>query len=384
MKRRGQPYRVQVVADADLGYFREVVLGVRRRGFESGSMVFADRWLAHELDGDLGALIRRDRIDGVVAAIHSREMERRFSRIGVPVVNVSNAFAKSAIPLVTQDDHEVGRVAAGHLLACGCRRFAFWGQAGASYSEQRLAGFRRGLGARARVEVGVVGPEADRVVYAAMRDWLSRQEGELGVFAVLDTYALMLMRAARDLGRRVPEDVAVLGAGDEDFWVQFESVPLSSVRLPARAIGREAATLLEKWMRGAARKPGSVRLPGAAVAARRSTDVVHAEDEAVVKAVRFIRASADSNPYVGEVARAAGVSRTALGARFRASLGRTMLDEIRRAKIERAKELLQNVDLKIGEVAERCGFSSSQRFSVRFREEAGISPSRYRAKIRHG
>lgn len=395
MIKRGKaraPFRVQVVAEETQSYFRDTVLGARRYGFSTGRMEFADRWLAHELAGDLKRLVKRDGIQGIVAAIHSSATERRFAALGIPVVNVSNAIPDPQLPVVTQDDEAVGRLAAEHLRSCGCRVFGFWGQTGARYSGERLAGFRAGLaGEPLVVEGSVDGTESPAAHYRRMRAWLAKQPRPLGLFAVLDSYALSLMRAARELGWRVPEDVAVLGAADEDFLVEFESVPLSSVRLPARQIGHEAAALLDRMMtRSGKRKskagaagpvvppyPG-VRLPGAEIVARRSTDVIYATDEAVGRAVRFIRERAEQNPYVGDVAKAAGVSVVALQTRFRAALGRTVLEEIQRVRVGRAQGLLANSELPMSAVAERCGFPNSQRFSVLFRQIAGVSPSEYR------
>jgi LacI family transcriptional regulator len=378
------PFRVQVVAEETQGYFRDTVLGARHFGFSTGRMVFADRWLPHELAGDLRKLVKRDGIQGIVAAIHSTAMERRFAALGIPVVNVSNAIPRPRLPVVTQDDAEVGRLAAEHLRACGCRTLAFWGQPGSSYSDARLAGFSRAAKA-AGMAVSAEGcADWDAPSFARMKAWLAKQARPLGVFAVLDSYALSLMRAARELGWRVPEDVAVLGAGDEDFLVEFESVPLSSVRLPARRIGHEAAALLDRLMTRERRAAKGVRLAGAEIVARRSTDVIYAEDEAVGRAVRFIRERAVTNPYVGDVAKAAGVSVVALQTRFRAALGRTVLDEITRVRVGRAQALLAGTELKMSAVAERCGFPNSQRFSVVFGQVAGMAPGAYRRQFREG
>lgn len=379
------PFRVQVVAEETQAYFRDTVLGARRYGFSTGRMVFADRWLPHELAGDLRKLVKRDGIQGIVAALHSSATERRFAALGIPVVNVSNAILHPRLPVVTQDDRAVGRLAAEHLRSCGCRVFGFWGQRAASYSEERLAGFRAELAGETVVEDGCVdGAEAPAELYARMKAWLAKQARPLGLFAVLDSYALSLMRAARELGWRVPEDVAVLGAADEDFLVEFESVPLSSVRLPARQIGHEAAVLLDVMMTRGRREAKGARLPGAEIVARRSTDVIYAEDEAVGRAVRFIRELAVTNPYVGEVAKAAGVSVVALQTRFRAALGCTVLEEIQRVRVGRAQGLLANSELPMSAVAERCGFPNSQRFSVLFRQVAGMAPSVYRRQFREG
>jgi LacI family transcriptional regulator len=379
------PFRVQVVAQESLGYFRDTVLGVRRYGFSTGRMVFADRWLDHEIEGDLRRLVKRDGIQGIVASIHTPAQERRFAALGIPVVNVSNAIRRPRLPVVTQDDGAVGRLAAEHLRGCGCRAFGFWGHTAGNYSEERLAGFRAGLEGERPAENGCAdGAESVAVLYARMKAWLAKQARPLGLFAVLDTHALLLMRAARELGWRVPEDVAVLGAGDEDFWVEFESVPLSSVRLPARQIGHDAAALLDRMMTCGVPTAKGMRLAGAEIVARRSTDVIYAEDEAVGRAVRYIRERAVTNPYVADVAKAAGVSVVALQTRFRAALGRTVLEEIQRMRVGRAQELLAGTELKMAVVAERCGFPNSQRFSVLFRQVAGMAPSAYRRQFREG
>jgi LacI family transcriptional regulator len=380
-----RPFRVQIVVEETQGYFRDTVLGARRYGFSTGRMTFADRWLEHELAGDLRRLVKRDGVDGIVAALHTEEAERRFRSLGIPVVNVSNSIRRPRLPVVTQDDMAVGRLAAEHLRACGCRGLAFWGQPGSSYSDERLEGFRAAAKADG-LALSVDGyGEADASpaeAYARMKAWLAGQARPVGIFAVLDSMALALMRAARELGWRVPEDAAVLGAANEEFLVEFESVPLSSVRLPTRQIGHEAAALLDRLMTRGRREAKGVRLAGAEIVARKSTDVIYAEDEAVGRAVRFIREQAEANPYVGDVAKAAGVSVVALQTRFRASLGRTVLEEIQRVRVGRAQALLAHTELTMSAVAERCGFPNSQRFSVLFRQVAGVSPSGYRRQFR--
>lgn len=396
MKRPGKrhpPFCVQVIVGGDLEYFRNTLLGARHYGFDSGRLVFADRWLAHEMAGDWRGLVRRDKIDGIIAAVNSSADAGRLTDLGVPVVNVSNSKDDVRVPLVTQDDEAAGRLAAEHLRACGCRNFGFWGQPQASYSEQRLAGFRAGLAAAGvdverDLHVGMGLGEGKRRdatrLFERMKLWLARQHSPLGVFAVLDTSALQLMRAARDLGRRIPEDVALLGAGDDDFWVDFESVPLSSVRLPSREIGYEAARLLERLISRGERGLGEiVRLPVSEVVARRSTDVLFVDDPAVARAVRLIR-EGGGRQSVGELVRVAGVSRSGLQARFKAALGRSMLAEIHRVKLARARELLETTDMKLAEVAEQSGMGSAHRLSVLFRAKLGRTPSAFRGERRSG
>ena len=68
--------------------------------------------------------------------------------------------------------------------------------------------------------------------------------------------------------------------------------------------------------------------------------------------------------------------------RFRSSLNRTILEEIRRVRLEHARHLLTNTDLSVGEVAVGSGFNSTVRFSDVFRETVGVPPSVFRKQYR--
>ena len=376
------PFRIQLLIDPTLNYFREATLGVRQYSFETGRLDIIDRWLEHERF-NLGALVRRDQVQGIVAAVHWPGLEGKLARLAIPVVNVSNTMPLPRLAVVTQDDHAVGRAAVEHLALSGCRQFAFWGQSRALYSMERLEGFRDGMaGTGGTLEVIQTQPRYGPQEYQRIRRWLSGMKPPLGVFAVLDAFAVLVLRAARELGWRVPEDVAVLGAGDDDFLVGFEKIPLSSIKLPARRIGYEAGAEIDRLIASARPADRRVRLPPSGVTARQSTDTIFVRDEAVVKALRYIRTHATSSPYVGDIARVAGIARTTLQQRFRAVVGRTILEEIQRVRIEHAKQLLRTSDLKLETISERCGFANSQRFSIMFRQHVGMPPGRFRRTSR--
>ncbi|MFA6960464.1 MAG: substrate-binding domain-containing protein [Opitutaceae bacterium] len=383
------PHRVRIICDTDLEYFRNVILGARHYAFTSGRIVLGDRWGAD--DKDIATMVKRGEVDGIIAQVNGAEFAKKMARWKIPVVVVSNVRPVPGRAMVTQDDAAVGRLAAEHLTSLGCAVFGFWGQRGAAYSMQRLEGFRGALELRnAAVRfyangAGPMGEESGAALINRMARWLQRLPRPVGVFAALDVFALHLLKAAQQLGLRVPEDVAVLGAGNDEFWVDFESVPLSSIKLPSWQIGLEAATLLTEFMDGRTEaKKMQLRLPVTEVAARRSTDVLFVEDQAVMKAVTYIREHAAENIYVADVAKAAGVSRSGLQLRFRDALGRTILEEVQQVRIARVQMLLRSTEMKITEIAEACDFPNSPRLNVLFRQCTGQTPRQYRATFRHG
>lgn len=390
--RGARPFRVQVICDTGLEYFRNVILGIRQYSFSSGSIELCDRWIAYA-EADLQKMIRLERIDGIIAQVHSRSLERRLLRSGIPCVNISNSLPVQRLPLVTQDDYAVGCMAADHLLACGCTAFGFWGHHDTGYSVQRYEGMRLTLQQRAPGAAlhshgcGAIEAVGAAQVVDEMSRWLKALPKPVGVFTVLDTFGLSLLRAARRAGLRVPQDVAILSAGDDEFWVGYESIPLSSVRLPSWQIGFEAARLVDRLLRVRARNrvpapAQNIRLPVAEISARQSTDILYTQDDAVQRAIAFLRTHSGEQPVsVPEVVRASGICRSALQTRFRLLLGRSILDEIHRIRLLRIQSLLRTTDMKLTEVAERCHFPDSPRLNVFFKKQTGLTPRAYRESV---
>jgi transcriptional regulator GlxA family with amidase domain len=81
---------------------------------------------------------------------------------------------------------------------------------------------------------------------------------------------------------------------------------------------------------------------------------------------------------VARVVAAAGIGRRALEKRFRARLGRTILQTIHRNRIDHAVALLTDSRLSIPEIASRCGFGNATRFNEACHRHAGATPGALR------
>lgn len=375
-----------MICRPDWEYGRNMMLGARHYAFTRGSIEAGNGLLAP--GESVKNVVRQQHIDGIIAVVQDREFEKELLRLPIPVVNVSNVLSPSHLPMVTQDDFQVGTLAAEHLIACGCLTFACWEQKETQFSRERLNGFQTALERHlpgAPFFLGGSGRLTDEqgsALTGRMRKWLRKLPPQTGIFAVLDPFALHLLQAAREENRNVPESLAVLGAGDDEFWVDFERIPLSSVKLPSWQIGMEAARLLETLMQEGAKTANSIHLPVTEVATRRSTDVIFVEDQAVLRAVTFIRQHASENIYVGDVVRASGISRSGLQRKFAATLGKSILDEIQRVRITRVQTLLRTTDLKLSAIAEACNFSDTPRLHVLFRQLTNRTPGEYRAMFK--
>ena len=374
------PFRIQIIPVTYLAYFRSVTVGAHQYALSTGRACLVDHWMPHELEGSLERLIVRDRVQGLLVMAHSPAEERRFARLSVPVVNLSNAVLKPRLHVVTQDDRAVGRKAAEHLRSCGCEHFAYWGEYGQRYAMLRREGFCAAL----QPFVPILGEareniDSPRQQHRRIRQFVARLPKHTGVFCCREWPAVGFIRAARELGRTIPDDLAILSAGEDDYLAHLESTPLSSVQLPAQEIGaeglRQLCDLIEP---GADRSLRIVELPVKGVSAKRSTDAIMCADEAVARALNLIRSRLDST--ASEVAKAAGLSRTALQPRFKQVAGCGVYAYIRKTRAERARGLIRGSDLKLESVAQQCGLGSVQALHALTRRHFGCAPGALRAK----
>ena len=173
---------------------------------------------------DMGALIARVLEYRVCAIVvmngHAarRGSSRNASSNGVPVILVNKPMPGFAVDTVVADHAAGGRVAAEHLLAAGCRRLGGRVERRAHREPHSGASMRSARAPRRRaspVRVWQEGP--DRLFDRAARPRCAMLADDAidGVFCVTDLLALGFLDAARlDRGRRVPDDLSVIGFDD--------------------------------------------------------------------------------------------------------------------------------------------------------------------------
>ncbi|MFF7468926.1 substrate-binding domain-containing protein [Streptomyces sp. NPDC008092] len=215
-----------VLMFAESAEAREEVLTYLRQGRADGALV-----VSTHADDPLPALIADARLPAVLFARPSRP---------VPL---------SYVDLAHRDG---GRLAAEHLLARGCRRPAtVCGPLDVEASQERLAGFRDTLARHGHPYVPVAegGFTLDSGL-AAMSDLLARHPDTDGVFAANDLMAQGACQVVREHGRRVPEDVAVVGFDDSSV-AETCRPRLTTIRQPVEEMAAEMARLLDQHIHGA-------------------------------------------------------------------------------------------------------------------------------------
>ncbi|MET0726356.1 MAG: LacI family DNA-binding transcriptional regulator [Leifsonia sp.] len=192
-------------------------------------------------------------VDGViiVSARAYDPISRVVERLNLPAAYVGHPPGASTASFVIIDNRGAARAVTERLVATGRSQVGMIAAAlDRDSGADRLAGFTDALGPRFDADLVEAVPLYS---YSAGRDamqrLLERAPGIDGVFAASDAVAAGAMEALKAAGRRVPEDVGVVGF-DDSAWANRTLPPLSTVRQPAAGLGREAARLVLDQIRG--------------------------------------------------------------------------------------------------------------------------------------
>ena len=369
---------VLLALTADEGYRRTVLEGIAEFGEQGVDWeFFVDR------PGIPPPAKLRLRFDGLIADPASWYLLTKAGGVPkVPAVTVTGDPVPDGPPAVIADNETVGRLGAEHLIDAGLKHLAFIHIPRMRYSDLRWAGFHD-VAERRRVTCAFYEPTTPPPTFGEpdlqLQKWLRDLPKPIGIMAAHDQRAEELMHACHAVGLRIPEDVAVLGVNNEFPTCRLTLPPLSSVDHAIRAMGYQAAALLQRMMDGQS-PPKSNRLVVSpnGVVTRRSTDLLAVADPDIAHALRFIRDNAGRPIKVRDVLAEVPASRRTLEIGFRAAIGRTIQGEITRVRIGRAKHLLANSDASMLAVTKACGLRYASQFSYIFCRECGMSPSAFR------
>jgi LacI family transcriptional regulator len=332
---------------------------------------------------------RLSRLDAQGVFLRDGKHIRKVLALGIPTVVVGHR--KEDFPDVAHvvtDSESAGRLAAEHLLGCGFKHFAFCGPNHIRWSIARRESFHQHLKQFGRkfhyFNAPAEGHKTSwKTEHSIMGRWLKSLPKPVGVMACNDDVAHHLVEACKTARLHVPDQVGIIGVDNDELVCELSSPTISSVEINFERAGYESARLLDEWMRrGKISRPAKIAAPATRVIPRLSTDILAVEDARLLKALRFIRNHARENMSVTDVVRVTGLSRRALENRFRLELGRSILREIRRIRVDLIAQMLMETDLPVTDIAGALGYENLQHIARYFRKEKHMSLMAFRK--RHG
>ena len=311
---------------------------------------------------------------GVISSVSNKELRAAFSRISGPIVGLSYLPERADVWIRT-DQVAIGRQAAEHLLTRGFRHFGYLSVARHPESAGREKGFRQAVSAW---DGTISACHYDPLRTVAVNRWLRSLKKPAGVFCFNDYTARDLLTSCQICGLRVPEEIAIVGADNETLWCEMSQPQLTSVALPWRRFGYEAAAALDRLLAGGAKpKNRVISVAPIGVVTRQSTDSLAIGDPKLARVLAHVRAHACEGQTLSSLLRNQFVDARWLRRKCRQHLGRGPHEEILRVQMERAKSLLSHTALQIKEIAGQVGLSRAH-FADTFTKVVGTTPSAYR------
>jgi LacI family transcriptional regulator len=354
-------------------YGREIIRGVREYTHKNRLWQLA---VAEPTVKNLKAA-KRERPHGIIGLFATEELERLVRSLRIHAVNVSSRAKGIRLPGVIPANSAIARLAAEHFIERGFRQFAYAGYREHYFSQVRFQAFKNALKQAGFDDCRYLLDGQD------IRS-LRSLDKPVAIFASNDDRAGQILSACTRSQVKVPQEAAVVGVDNDEAMCELADVPMSSIDPNGRRIGFEAAAALDHLLAGRRPEQRLVEVPPAGLVIRSSSDVLAIPDEEVANAMRYMQAHACDPMRVEDMLGSLKVSRRTLEKRFRTLVGRTLHDEIRRLQFDRARKLLCETDMRIPQVATRCGFRDPKRFTTLFRAEFGAPPVAFRRDSRSG
>ena len=324
-------------------------------------------------------------IDGIITRVVTAPLMEQMVQFNIPIIAIphQHEFPQNLTHRIMTNCEAIGEMVAKYYIDRGFTKFAYCGFDSLFWSQNRKQYFQACLEDQGfSLNAYSLPEQTDGYDWSGEKEKLTRWLEELprptAMLACNDDCGLQLLEACRQANIKVPEEISIVGVDNDHLVCELSHTALSSVDLATGQAGYEAAFMLEKMMEGEQSPDTTVTILPKRIVTRESSDILAINDSKVARAMEYLRENVRKNIKVEDVAKAAMSSRRVLERSFRATLGTTIGEEIKRHKIEQICELLTETDLPIKQIAEITGFETSKHISRYFSQAKGANLQQFR------
>ncbi len=381
-------YKIILLLDFAEEYSKSLMKGINVYSKEFGPWIFCRMPLFHRetigMDGilkwalDWGA-------DGIIGQLYNDKEIQKIVDAGIPVIAQDFKERFADIPNITGAYHQTGVIGADYFIKKGFTNFAFYGFSDIVWSRERAEGFEERV-SRSGHEVHYFEHKKARsseLWYykpSSLSRWLKSLPKPIALMSCDDNQGQHITEACRNLGIRIPEEVAVLGVDNDEMICDLSDPPLSSIALDTEKGGFEAAKLMDHMIKNGSQFHYDIIVEPLQVITRHSTDIYATNDHHIAASLKYIHQNIDKNLNVDEVVKQVPLSRRALEKRFLEITGYPIYKYIFNLRIEKFTQKLLDTDMSVFEIALDMGLNDSKNIARQFRQVKGCSPSEFRNK----
>lgn len=318
----------------------------------------------------LRELASKNQLAGAIGEFISDRWLEAFRSLKIPIIQLGNEANTQSV-VVSPDIAQIARDAAATFSHAGILTCAYAGSAnsiGSIHDAFSMECTHRGMAFH----------HCTAITKNLVRDFLKSLPKRSGILCVSDRLARIVILCAKEIGRKVPEELAVIGIGNSPMDSLHAGMEISSFELPLEEIGRAAGRMMSIMLKS----PASIISPHTTLPCtlhERTSSIQ--STSGVAKALAYLRSHPNTNLNAGELARLAGMSRRSFENAIKLTTGVSPGELLKNTRQMRAEKMLQETDIPIGEISVACGFQETSVFSCAFKRWTGQSPREFRGSV---
>ena len=241
-----------IVPEFETGFFPRVIIGIQEELSKAGyRLLITQSGESAEKEKENLDLLLDNMVEGIIVSVTkeggNEEAFQRVIKSKIPVVFFNRVYNLPRASKVIVDDRTLAYDSVVHLLEQGCRRIVHLaGPLNMQVAKHRVEGYRDALAAY-DIEAGYTVMEMDGISldngYSAMKDILAGGSDIDAVFCFNDNIAVGAIQAIKDAGKRIPDDIAVVGFSETEMSTIVEP-HLTTTAQPRYQMGIEAAKIM--------------------------------------------------------------------------------------------------------------------------------------------
>lgn len=254
-----------ILPDVTNPFFSEVAKGIEDAAAKRGySLILCNTDNKENKEKMYLKILQEKKVDGLIITASHSKLGDQLDKVSTPVILIDRDIKTSKpVGRITVDNITGGRLAAEKLLESGCRKIVhITAELENKPAAERYKGFVEVLGGNA-IEFSKSGLYTGYFTVETGYEGIMKLSELLefdGVFCGNDLIAIGAVKALRELGRRIPEEVSVIGF-DDIALSKYIDPPLTTIRQPIYKLGENAIIVLLGMIEGGATEESVVLQP---------------------------------------------------------------------------------------------------------------------------
>jgi LacI family transcriptional regulator len=279
---------------------------------------------------------------------------------------------------------ETGMMAARYFIQKRFQNFAFYGNKGVIWSQERAEGFKKEIekhgGKFFMFESENLSDEQWETSHDELDKWLISLPKPVAIFSCDDTFALQISQICKINNINIPDEIALMGVDNDEMICNLSDPPISSILLDVEKGGYDAARLLHQMVKERRNVPFNIVVKPIRIVLRKSTEKFVIQNIHIKTVVEFIENNYITLKSIDELVRLVPLSRRILEIKFKEEMEISIYQYLIRCRIEHVANLLITTDKILYDIVLQSGFNDCKNISRIFKKYKNCTPYEYKAQ----